>query len=295
MRVSLAVSAMLACAGPVLAADLPARRAPPVYVPPPPMLTWTGFYLGVNVGGTWNDGTGLAHTAFPGSDAALGVAPGVTEGLAALTTGVVPNRSQAGVIGGGQIGYNWTVSPSFVAGLEADIQGLASGGSAGILNTSATVVGVPITSTVVAASRIEYLGTVRGRIGFLATPTLLLYGTGGFAYGGVHSAVAISQSGTNGFIGSGIASNSSTRVGWTAGAGAEWRFQPNWSLKVEYLRYDLGTSGFGTAASGTAASAFFAGTPYQTGIARVRSEGNIVRAGVNYFWDTAAVPVVARY
>ncbi|MGB8898002.1 MAG: outer membrane beta-barrel protein [Methylocella sp.] len=81
------------------------------------------------------------------------------------------------------------------------------------------------------AGGIDYFGTLRGRYGYLFTPTLLVYGTGGFAYGGT-----------------GTSSLTTTPLGWAAGGGLEWMFFPNWSLKVEYLYYELAkqTSNFAT-------------------------------------------------
>jgi len=74
---------------------------------------------------------------------------------------------------------------------------------------------------------------VRGRAGYLITPTLLLYGTAGFAYGDVTAF-----------------QRSNTSTGWTAGGGAEWLFSPNWSAKVEYLYVDLDSSGINGAYTG---------------------------------------------
>jgi len=100
---------------------------------------------------------------------------------------------------------------------------------------------------------VDWLGTVRGRVGFLATPALLMYGTGGFAYGEVKVSTSITQSNTdcaNFGAGSCVASNaatsgeSQTRAGWTAGGGFEWLFAPQWSAKAEYLFYDLGSVTF---------------------------------------------------
>ena len=73
-----------------------------------------------------------------------------------------------------------------------------------------------------ANANLSWFGTVRGRLGYLITPTLLIYGTGGFAYGQVDAW---------GF--------SSTHTGWTAGGGVEWMFAPHWSAKVEYLYVNL--------------------------------------------------------
>ena len=101
------------------------------------------------------------------------------------------------------------------------------------------------------SSRVNWYGTVRGRLGFLFTPTLLVYGTGGLAYGGVnttvnHNTLMVSFPLTSQGLAPGSASFSDTRVGWTAGGGLEWMFMPNWSAKVEYLYTDLGTTSLST-------------------------------------------------
>ena len=96
------------------------------------------------------------------------------------------------------------------------------------------------------SDKLDWFGTVRGRLGFLATPTFLLYGTGGLAYGRVASATVNSFTATPDIY---TGSTSTTRAGWTAGAGGEWMFAPNWSAKAEYLYVDLGTVGYNVACS----------------------------------------------
>lgn len=181
------------------AADLPSKAPPHT---PPPNVNWTGFYGGLNVGYV-NSNTGLTSSASPTPDATLGVVAGVSEGLAALSTGAFPAGSRSGFIGGGQIGYNYEFHHTWLAGVEADIQGIAeSSGGATVTNT-VVVVGVPVTSALTANEKINHLGTVRGHLGFLATPTLLIYTTGGLAYGGVQASASLTQTGTNGFGGTG--------------------------------------------------------------------------------------------
>jgi outer membrane immunogenic protein len=289
-----------------LAADLPSRAPPPVYLPPPPIFSWTGLYVGINAGYTWSnsntvdtDGAPIfANPAFP-----LG-ASSIAAALAIVGT-TDQSVSSNGFIGGGQIGYNFQFANSWVVGLEADIQGIAG------TNKSATIgafTGVPnfpaesYTSTATVSKRTDYLGTVRGRLGFLVTPTLLAYGTGGLAYGGVNASTSFAAAES---LGPAVyppvfatSSFSNTRVGWTAGGGLEWLFAPNWSLKVEYLYYDLGTVSSNlilTQINNTAA-----GGPAPWGVAAVRSStrfnGNIVRAGLNYHFNLwGPAPIVAKY
>ena len=255
------------------AADM-ALKAPPL---PAPVADWTGWYVGGNAG-TENSRNSLSTQAMPTPDASLGVVPGVSEGLAALSTSAVPVGSASGFIGGGQVGYNQQFA-NFVTGLEADIQGIAaSGGNAGSGATTTVVVSVPVTSTQTASMETKYLGTVRGRLGFLATPTLLVYGTGGLAYGGVNATSSLSQNGTNGFVGNASGTLSDTRAGWALGGGLEWMFAQKWSAKFEYFHYDLGTASFVSSPSST----LFATPVYQSLTSSAHFYGDVIRAGANF-------------
>src|SRR5437660_3912413 len=168
-RIFLASAGAIALSGAALAADLPSRAPPPVYVPPPPM--WTGFYVGLNAGGTRSNtnsiATATANVAnFPGLDP-LGVAS------AALATTSVPVKID-GFIGGGQWGYNYQFGNSWVAGFESDFQGLATSNRTTTLFSQATVavagVDLPTNQILTASRRLDWLGTDRVRIGFLISP-----------------------------------------------------------------------------------------------------------------------------
>jgi outer membrane immunogenic protein len=300
-RTLLTSAGVMALTGAALAADLPSRAPPPVYLPPPPVFTWTGLYIGINAGGTWSNNNTVNTTAVPVFAAAT-FAPELALSSALATTSVPVSNS--GFIGGGQIGYNYQFANSFVAGIEADIQGVASNNRAGTVFSSGVPVGLPaetINSTVSASKRIDYIGTVRGRLGFTITPTLLVYGTGGLAYGGLKSSVAIFQQNlevpTTNFSTpfSSFGSLSNSRVGWTAGGGLEWLFAPNWSLKAEYLYYDLGTATF--ALSPLTNTFTNGGVAYSSApFAKARFTGNIVRGGLNYHFNLwGPAPVVAKY
>jgi outer membrane immunogenic protein len=140
-----------------------------------------------------------------------------------------------GGFGGGQIGYN-VQSGNLVFGLETDFEGSGISDSA-IGNTSS----------------LDWFGSVRGRLGY-AFDRVLVYGTGGFAYGRVVN---------TGFPGE-------TQTGWTAGGGLEYKFTPNWSGKVEYQFISLdATDPFGAGRLGDAALG--------------RTEVNTIRVGLNYF------------
>jgi outer membrane immunogenic protein len=196
------------CGASALAADLPTKA--PAYVPAPaPMFSWSGWYIGANGGYAWGGSNGQ----IPYSD---------TAGITALTQGF----SDSGWFGGGQIGFNQQNGHS-VWGLEADIQGsdIKDNFSVVVPNAPAGISG---------NQKIDYFGTVRGRIG-LAYDRTLLYATGGWAYGSVKDNFVI-----NAFP----ASNSATKGGWVVGAGIEYAFAPNWSMKLEYQYINLGNTTF---------------------------------------------------
>jgi outer membrane immunogenic protein len=270
--------------GSALAADLPSRKAPPVYVPPPPPLIWTGFYGGLNIGGGWNannpNNEGSAYFdpnyAFGGS----GVLPSgaLSPNLFFLPNSNNQNGTAGGVIGGAQVGYNFQFNPSIVVGVEADFQGSSISGNGpgnynfypspfinpatGALNN----ILVPVAAINTSNLGLNWIGTVRGRAGWLFTPSLLVYGTAGFAYGGVQAW------GYN-----------DTRTGWTAGGGLEWMFAPRWSAKIEYLYADLSSGGT------------TGGWGWNWGY-NFHPEINIVRAGVNYHFNwSEPAPVLAKY
>ena len=275
MKRVIAISAMALTLGmgSVRAADLPYRKAPPpVYVPPPPPLVWNGFYAGLNIGGGWAANNGNNEiSAYFDPNFAIGAPVLGVPNLFFLPNGN-QTGSAGGVVGGGQVGYNFQFNPSIVIGAEADIQGSSIGGNGpGTLAfyPSPVVPGdalVPVAAINGGRLGLDWIGTIRGRAGWLFTPSLLVYGTAGFAYGGVQAW------GSN-----------NTRSGWTAGGGIEWMFSPRWSAKFEYLYADL--------SSGGTTGGFGWNWGYH-----FHPEVNIVRAGVNYHFNWAQpAPVLAKY
>ncbi|TLG77783.1 outer membrane beta-barrel protein [Methylocystis sp. B8] len=303
--------------GSAMAADLPSYKAPPTPPPPPPL--WTGFYVGLNAGGTWSSNNSIWIGSSPiwvtGDNPGPNLSSPADYSLTAAlgASGVISSRNAAGFIGGGQIGYNWQFGfggNSFVYGIEADIQGITNGGGHNgswttIPVTGGNILNHSIVTAVSARKNLDYLGTVRGRIGYLFTPTLLVYGTGGLAYGGVNLNVSGFQSVVPTVaawptIGFGGVSYSDARVGWTAGGGLEWMFMPNWSAKIEYLYYNLGSLQMATGSTAQLYDGSFGGSPaglkwLNATQARANYNGNIVRAGVNYHFNWGAPPVVAKY
>jgi outer membrane immunogenic protein len=326
-KIALTTLALAVSAGAALAADLPSRKAPVVPPPPPPPM-WTGFYAGLNAGGLWSNNSSINNVAYGLYNYPYASDYFSSGTLAALSaTGNITGSSNSGFIGGGQIGYNWQIGnvgglgfgSGFVTGIEADIQGIA--GSTGQGNFFGAALGPsynphamqirevtegafsPVTLAR-ARQNLSYIGTVRGRLGFLAMPTLLVYGTGGLAYGGANLNVAYATADTSGVFGGSGASTSyaNTQVGWTAGGGLEWMFLPNWSLKAEYLYYDLGSVQASTVVAAgfpqveEPSNGYSSGTSFAyTTTASTRFNGNIVRAGVNYHFNWGAAPVVAKY
>jgi outer membrane immunogenic protein len=294
---SLAATALVLSAGSALAADLPSLKAPPVTAPPP---LWTGFYFGANVGGIFNASTGASVSASPIFNDATGAALGAPSYFGTASAASIANNtslSNTGVIGGGQIGYNWQFNNSFLAGFEADIQGttLSSNASASGAATEPST-GSLVSTTSSLTKSLSYLGTVRGRLGFLATPTLLVFGSGGLAYGGMNFTVGLFQTSSNpNFPFSAVSADyNDARIGWTAGGGLEWMFAPNWSAKVEYLYYDLGTASAANVLSATVpGGSLLYGALYKTS---THFNGQVVRAGLNYHfqWFSPAT-VVAKY
>jgi outer membrane immunogenic protein len=203
----------LGAIGAAAAADLPANmvtKAPPAA----PGLNWTGFYGGVNVGGSWG------HQRVSLNDA--------TTGTRLLSNSPGLN----GVIGGGQIGYNWQpFNRPWVFGVEADIQGSGQKSDGSFFVAGLAAPGI------VYQEGLDWFGTLRGRIGWAMgeRSNWLPYITGGLAYG----QGTISGNGTAGGVP--VAFNTtSTYAGWVLGGGVEWAFWDRWSAKAEYLYVDFG-------------------------------------------------------
>ena len=203
-----AALAVLLDAGSAMAADM-AVKAP---VMAPAAFSWTGFYVGGNVGGTWADDP----STYVGAVAAV------------ATTFTVDMRAQS-VIGGLQIGGNWQTG-MLVLGAEADFDGRDLNFPAMGVNTTFIREDV--------SQREGWLGTARGRIG-LAEGRALFYVTGGLAYGEVEHSFEKTYPLAGVSLG---ASDSTVRAGWTAGGGIEYALWKNLIVGAEYLHVDLGTT-----------------------------------------------------
>jgi outer membrane immunogenic protein len=265
---------------PALAADMALKAAP---APMAPACIWCGWYIGANAGWIGENGGGQVTGAPIANDGSTGAAL-IAPLAAAAATGSL-NHGQ-GFIGGVQAGYNWQVNTNWVLGLEADFDGTSLRNNTNIAAVT-PIPGFPnsLTSSINASERLDYLGTVRARVGFVPTGPLMIYGTGGLAYGRPTANATVNEAiipaGTCPACNAGavnINSSSSVRAGWTAGGGMEWMFAPKWSVKVEGLYYDLGhTTSAGTLIIPNTASNFETTSVQYTDHVR----GAIARAGVN--------------
>lgn len=266
---------------------------------PAKSVNWGGAYGGVNLGGIWANQNSINNvTAWP-----MANRPSQFVSSDAWLSGSVPASGTAALLGGGQIGYNVELNKlwklKFVTGVEADIQGVAPGGSKGTntflttLNTIAANNQALVSKS--ATNSLSFIGTARGRFGFALIPSILVYGTGGIAYGNTNTTLQnFSGLGSLGGWQGGSGSTSIFQIGWTAGGGTEWAFRDNWSVKGEYLYYDLGK------ASGSVTNyAYLPGAAPQLASQSQFTErfaGNILRAGVNYHLPVdKAAPVTAGY
>jgi outer membrane immunogenic protein len=285
----IAIAGIAALIGtPALAADM-AVKAPPPPLPPP--CIWCGFYIGLN--GGWAGTTGSNNNNLAVATFENGVP------LTLFATPLNNNQNTSGGFGGGQIGYNLvfpggygggpTGPTGWLVGVEADIQG------ASLHRSSPTLFFIDDdTTTVTTDSRLNWFGTLRGRLGF-ATGPVLFYGTGGLAFGGVKNNLLttftdVGEPGCFQCFGSTLVSNNSSRTGWVLGAGIEWMFAPNWSLKGEYQYIDLGSVTNAAAVSLiTDNSLATFETEGATAIRRVNENFNTVRIGVNYHFGGPAL------
>jgi outer membrane immunogenic protein len=234
------VLAFLAGTSAASAADLPVAPPPPpqapaAYVPPPPVYNWGGIYIGLNGG-----------YAFGSSD---------WEPAGGTATG---NFDVNGGLAGGTIGANFQ-SGQFVFGVEADGDWTSIRG--GLRSTTC-----PYTGTCTFDTSNDWLGTVRGRLGY-AFDRVLVYGTAGGAFGDIKGAFSDTPA-----VGTIAISGKSTEFGWTAGAGVEVGITENITAKAEYLFVDLSKASVSCAAP-TCAPAF---------TAPVSFDASLVRAGLNF-------------
>jgi outer membrane immunogenic protein len=266
-----------------IGAAMSAERPPPTSYKavPTKLYSWEGLYLGANAGYAWGGNSNLD----PGAG---GVQTGVfLDGpaqLAAQLAGLAPlGLNTKGSLGGGQIGYNWQVG-ALVWGIETDFDGTHISGSA-MRASNNPVSGFPPLSvqTLFSGSQsLDTLGTLRGRIGWTPIDRNLVYATGGLAYGHASSTIGASQIEVFGDTftpSNGTAAK--TLPGWTFGGGWEWALTADWSVKTEYLYYDLETLRY---VASPILGIAFAGPPFTLTTLNPSTEfkGSIFRAGLNW-------------
>ena len=267
-KLAIAIAAIAAVGSPAFAADM-ALKAPPLE--PPPVTNWAGFYVGFNAGWVGSTGNTINLTGTDTDGGGLG---------SALKAGNIPsaiNLGYSGFLGGGQFGYNWQ-SDSFVYGIEADLDAASAKSSVSIPDARfLPPAGIQSPFTTNASRQLDAVGTLRARIGATPIKPLLLYATGGLAFG--EHAVGIGINDPGGIPPAVLFNQTSIwSAGWTVGGGAEWMFLPHWSLKAEYLYVDLGN------VSSTINYAYttLAGPQTSSLTATVHDRVNIVRGGINY-------------
>jgi outer membrane immunogenic protein len=311
----LGVASSVALVSSAFAADIYTPAAPAyaaVALPP----NWGGFYIGANGGYGGNNGLAFREDVFfrtlPSTD--------FVNPLSVING----SDTIAGGFGGGQLGYNFQFG-SVVLGVEGDIQGsgIRGSGARTIFTDLDGFAGGPDRNSFCQATanvpggvaggicegrntlEVDWFGTVRGRVGW-SIGNVLLYGTGGFAAGGVrmtnfytdNNLVALNNSNAPEF---GRVSRSATNTGWTAGGGIEVKLSPSWSLKGEYQFINLGTisAGPGDITIPTATPPLnepcAPGSNFSSSCLRLTSSKDVdfhtVRVGVNYYFNAPPAPL----
>jgi outer membrane immunogenic protein len=241
----LAVAFSLGFAQVASAADMPVKARP--MTPPPVVYNWTGCYIGANAGGNWGRSSSVENGASP--------TPSVS-----LSDDV---RLSGGLVGG-TLGCNYQPDPRWVIGIELDADWTSKKGSQPL--------GTAFSPGYINEVKEDWIGTARGRLGYLVTNPWMVYVTGGGAWARVKQTEYLAS---NPSLTGATNSTTATVWGWTVGVGTEYMLDPNWSVKGEFLYVDLGTHSFLNPGFALANAA-----PVDT---RVRDY--IARIGVNYkFW-----------
>jgi OmpA-OmpF porin, OOP family len=291
-----AAALLLASMAPAVAQMAPPPPPPPppgMAPPPPPVMVsafnWTGLYAGIEVGGDW--------AQFPGR-----VSVGTTTGVAATAAGrgsaagSVPlsNNFSGSFAGGGQIGYNWQFPSNWVLGGEIDFKGDDSQRTTtlGVAPLTPLPVLGPFAGNDRFRASTHWNGSARARLGY-AWGAAFPYITGGVAFADekVQSSFVPVATAAGTAPGS-AASDSSTLIGWTVGAGLEYALSPSWSLGGEYRYADYGNETFNlgrvaTVPTGTAAAPTFATAPVS---ARVGLREHSLLFKLNYHFGAPPPP-----
>lgn len=203
------------------AADMPVKAINKA--PIAPAWSWTGFYIGGNVG--WSQTkSDFSTVATPGAASFFTAAS-----LAFIGTLGTGSAKDDGFTGGGQIGYNYQFAPTWVVGVEADINALSSQKPA-LFGTGTTPGGTFIPNFTNSVDA-QWIGTFRGRLGYTFDRSLI-YATGGLAVLGSKYSQVFTVPAAPSTV---APSSSQTTAGWTVGGGWEYALTKNWSVKGEYL------------------------------------------------------------
>ncbi|WP_291573173.1 outer membrane beta-barrel protein [Bradyrhizobium sp.] len=262
-KLALALTALAAFSGSAVAADLPARTYTKAPVIADSGYNWTGFYVGGDVGGAWTSNTGT-FSPLP-SPIDFGI------------FGISASNGGSGIIGGFHAGYNWQFTPTWIAGIEGDWSRSKARGSFSQVMSFDPPPGILANSFVNMSSTLDWLASIRGRLGYLVMPNLLAYGTGGAAWGKFDYAANDSNGFSGGASYTTSAAVSSTQSGYVVGGGLEWAITNNWLLRGEYLYYRLNSAPNVVAQS---ANLTFQSSP--SGYSWSSTNVSVARAGLSY-------------
>jgi len=267
---------------------------------------WSGWYGGVNVGYGWGrpsaDFTGDGLSDYWTTGTGPGAGTEFIENLMAYAYNLDPefdpfsqplvysqSSTASGVTGGVQLGHNWQVGSNWLIGLETDLQLSDIGGGTEYVEPDKGPEGVRLGAS--SSQRLDWFGTARARVGYLPDERLLVFGTGGLAYGQTRSAASVSVIGDTGWSFDGptwatkmvcpghttcfAGESSRVTAGWSAGGGLEYALSPRITIKAEYLHVDLGRQKVHLTAQSPAVGDAFINVGF-------KSAYDVVRLGMNY-------------
>jgi outer membrane immunogenic protein len=215
-----------------IAADMAPRYAKAPPLPPAPVLTWTGFYVGINGGGAGTNNQSMNYTDLANT--------GTT--FAAYVPSTV-NASASGGLAGFHAGYNWQAAPNWVLGIEGDWDWThLSAGGTNRLNQA--LVGLVLNDNASLETKVNSLASLRGRLGYVWNSQWLFYATGGVGFADMNFRAAVNCTNVGVTFCGGPAQSiltqfSDTRTGAVFGAGIEFKPASHWIFGVEYLHYDF--------------------------------------------------------
>jgi outer membrane immunogenic protein len=221
-------------------------------IAPAPVNDWTGLYFGLSGGIGIAGSSDISET----SDTDYWNSP----------SGHTPLDSQTNFIGGGQIGINYQIE-SFVLGAEGDLSYM----NYDVSGTERDSSGILAGGDTKGSKQSDYLGTARLRAGFLVSPSILIYGTGGLAFANLE--YGVNDACNTGSCGGGLTKGSTNvDLGWTVGGGIEYAIVDNWSVKAEYLYAQFPSEDFDTTSAKGEKSPWKADD----------TSFNVLRVGINY-------------